>query len=164
MKTVLIVVGVLVLICGSVGATLFLTGALHKGSETQEHAAGPATDGPAAAHGAPPVGPRQAPIYQPIEPPFIVNFDDQGVLRYLQIGLSTQTRIQAVADAITSNMPHIRNDLILLFADQKLDRLTTNEGKEQLRAQALAQIQGVLTKELGYPGVDAVYFTTFVLQ
>lgn len=165
MKIILTIVGVLILICGSVGATLFLTGALHKNPEAQaQHTASPAGNSAASAHAAPPVSPKQAPIYQPIEPPFIVNFDDQGVLRYLQIGLSTQTRMQPVADAITSNMPQIRNDLILLFADQKLERLTTNEGKEQLRAQALAQIQAVLTKEIGYPGVDAVYFTTFVLQ
>ena len=85
-------------------------------------------------------------------------------MRCLQIGLSAQTRLQPVADAITANMPQIRNNLIMLFADQKLERLTTNEGKEQLRMQALTQIQAVLTKEIGYPGVDAVYFTIFVLQ
>lgn len=165
MKIVLMIVGVLILICGSVGATLYLTGALHKNPDapTQAHAAAPAAE--SSAHAAPPpMAPRTPPIYQAIEPPFIVNFDDQGVLRYLQIGLSTQTHMQPAADAITSNMPQIRNNLIMLFADQKLDRLTTNEGKEHLRAQALAQIQAVLNKEIGYPGVDAVYFTAFVLQ
>ena len=171
MKIVLIVVGVLVLIGGSIGATLFLTGALNKNPEGQAQAAAPAHGAaPAPAHGAAPApahgaAPASATaIYQAIDPPFIVNFEDQGVLRYLQIGLSAQTRLQPVADAITANMPQIRNNLIMLFADQKLERLTTNEGKEQLRMQALTQIQAVLTKEIGYPGVDAVYFTIFVLQ
>lgn len=168
MKIALIVVGVLILIGGSIGATLFLTGALHKNPEGQTQASNPAA--PAAAHGAAPAPAHgaapanAAAIYQAIDPPFIVNFEDQGVLRYLQIGLSAQTRLQPVADAITANMPQIRNNLIMLFADQKLERLTTNEGKEQLRMQALTQIQAVLTKEIGYPGVDAVYFTIFVLQ
>ncbi|CDH47140.1 MAG: flagellar basal body-associated FliL family protein [Candidatus Competibacteraceae bacterium] len=171
MKIVLIVVGVLILIGGSIGATLFLTGALNKSPEGQTQAAAPAhgaapapahSAAPAPAHGAAAAG--AAAIYQAIDPPFIVNFEDQGVLRYLQIGLAAQTRLQPVADAITANMPQIRNNLIMLFADQKLERLTTNEGKEQLRMQALTQIQAVLTKEIGYPGVDAVYFTIFVLQ
>lgn len=173
MKIVMMIVGVLILICGSVGATLFLTGALHKNPEAQAQAPAAAAGGhgPAAessahagASAGTPAPPRLVPIYQAIEPPFIVNFDDQGVMRYLQVGLSIQTRTQPVIDAITGNMPQIRNNLIMLFADQKLDRLATNEGKERLRAEALAQIQSVLTKEIGYPGVEAVYFTAFVLQ
>ncbi len=179
-KIILIAVAALILIGGSIGATLFLTGAFKKDAEAQ--AAGPAdqhggsapaapaapSGAPAPAHGGAPVAgarPVGLPaIYQTIDPPFIVNFEDQGILRYLQIGLAAQTRIPAVGEAITTHMPQIRNNLIMLFADQKLERLTTNEGKEQLRMQALTQIQAVLTREIGYPGVDAVYFTIFVLQ
>ena len=169
-KIILIAVAALILIGGSIGATLFLTGAFKKDAEAQ--AAGPADQhggppAPAAHGGAPAAGARAVglpSVYQAIDPPFIVNFEDQGILRYLQIGLAIQTRIPAVGEAITTHMPQIRNNLIMLFADQKLERLTTNEGKEQLRMQALTQIQAVLTREIGYPGVDAVYFTIFVLQ
>lgn len=176
-KIILIAVAALILIGGSIGATLFLTGAFKKDSEAQasspadQHGgSAPAAPAAPAAHGgvpAPAAGARAVglpSVYQAIDPPFIVNFDDQGMLRYLQIGLAIQTRIPAVGEAITTHMPQIRNNLIMLFADQKLDRLTTNEGKEQLRMQALTQIQAVLTREIGYPGVDAVYFTIFVLQ
>lgn len=86
MKIALIVVGVLILIGGSIGATLFLTGALNKNPEGQTQASSPAA--PAAAHGAAPAPAHgaapanAAAIYQAIDPPFIVNFEDQGVLRY----------------------------------------------------------------------------------
>lgn len=178
-KIILIAVAALVLIGGTIGATLFLTGALSKNTEaqasspTQQHGgSAPAAPVPAPAHGGAPAPAHGGPaggvglpaVYQAIDPPFIVNFEDQGILRYLQIGLAIQTRIPAVGEAITTHMPQIRNNLIMLFADQKLERLTTNEGKEQLRMQALTQIQAVLTREIGYPGVDAVYFTIFVLQ
>lgn len=86
------------------------------------------------------------------------------MLRYLQIGLTTMTRDPRVVDILNQNMPQIRNDLILLFSNQKLEVLASTNGKEKLRMQALAQIQGILTREVGIPGIEAVYFTTFVLQ
>lgn len=161
MKILLIVIGAVIIIGGSVGATLFLTGALTKHTEEAAPAAGAAHGG---GSGHAPAAARLPPIYQPLDPPFIVNFEDQGVLRYLQIGMTALTRDKVVADAITNSMPQIRNDLILLFANQKMETLTTNEGKEKLRAQALEKVQAILAREVGYPGVEALYFTAFVLQ
>lgn len=86
------------------------------------------------------------------------------MLRYLQIGLTSMTRDQRIIDIVNQNMPQIRNDLILLFSNQRLEVLTTREGKDKLRMQALAVIQAILTREVGIPGIEALYFTTFVLQ
>lgn len=166
-KILLMLIGGLVLIGGSVGGTLFLTGALNKDSG-EGHAAAPGAGAAPTAPGAalpPSITPLRGPaIYHAIEPAFIVNFEDQGMLRYLQIGLTTMTRDPRIVDLLTQNMPQIRNDLILLFSNQKLDVLASLNGKEKLRQQALAQIQSILTREVGIPGVEAVYFTTFVLQ
>jgi len=167
LKILLMLIGGLVLIGGSVGGTLFLTGALNKNAE-EGHAADPVAGAAPAAHGGGPpsaIIPLRGPaIYHPLEPAFIVNFEDQGMLRYLQIGLTTMTRDPRVVDILNQNMPQIRNDLILLFSNQKLEVLASTNGKEKLRMQALAQIQGILTREVGIPGIEAVYFTTFVLQ
>ena len=38
------------------------------------------------------------------------------------------------------------------------------EGKEKLRADALAEIQKVMKAETGKPGVESVFFTSFVMQ
>jgi flagellar FliL protein len=168
LKILLMLIGGLILIGGSVGGTLFLTGALNKnageGQAADPHAAAPAAHGGSAAPLAP-VAPLRGPaVYHPLDPAFIVNFEDQGMLRYLQIGMTTMSRDPRITDILNQNMPQIRNDLILLFSNQKLEVLTTTSGKEKLRAQALAQIQGILTREVGIPGIEAVYFTTFVLQ
>lgn len=163
MKILLIVIGAIIMIGGSVGATLFLTGALTKKAEETTPAAAGAAHGGAPSHSAP-VAAKAPSIYQPLDPPFIVNFEDQGVLRYLQIGMTAMTRDKLAADAITNNMPQIRNDLILLFGNQKMEILTTNEGKEKLRTQALERVQAIVAREIGYPGIEAIYFTTFVLQ
>ncbi len=165
-KILLIVIGAVVLIGGSVGATLVLTGALQKKPEEAASVAAPAAGHGAASHPAAATASsnKLPPLYQPIEPPFIVNFEDQGVLRYLQIGLSVMTRDKLVVDAITTHMPQIRNDLILLFADQKMETLGNNAGKEKLRVQAMEKVQAVLSKEIGSPGIEDIYFTAFVLQ
>lgn len=162
LKILLILIGGLILVGGSIGATLFLTGALNKG-EAEDHAAA-AAPAHGAANIAPPIPLRGPAIYLPVEPAFIVNFEDQGMLRYLQIGMTVMARNQQILDAVTQNMPQIRNDLILLFSNQKMEVLASTSGKEKLRMQALAQIQGILTREIGIPGVEAVYFTAFVLQ
>jgi flagellar FliL protein len=165
LKILLILIGGLVLVGGSIGATLFLTGALNKGTGGEEHAAAaPAPAHSAANVAAAPIPLRGPPIYLPIDPAFVVNFEDQGMLRYLQVGLTVMARNQQILDAVTENMPQIRNDLILLFSNQKMEVLNSLNGKEKLRMQALAQIQGILTREIGIPGIEAVYFTAFVLQ
>ena len=107
---------------------------------------------------------RQPALYQPIDPPFLVNYEDQGMLRYLQVGITVMARDQIVIDATLLNMPQIRNDLIMLFADQKQETLVSREGKEELRLQAMEQIQAILNREIGHPGIETLYFTTFVMQ
>jgi flagellar FliL protein len=42
--------------------------------------------------------------------------------------------------------------------------LNTREGKEKLREETLEEVQKVLLEETGEPGVDNVFFTSFVMQ
>ncbi|HAO32481.1 MAG TPA: flagellar basal body-associated FliL family protein [Candidatus Competibacter sp.] len=166
-KILLIVVGALVLVGGAVGATLFFTGALHQTAEApREHkpAAKTAAKASGGHGGEAAAAPGQAAIYQPLDPPFIINFEDQGILRYLQIGFSVMSRDKMVIDAVNNNMPQIRNNLILLFGNQKVETLNSNEGKEKLRALALEQVQNILNQEIGEPGIEAIYYTAFVMQ
>lgn len=185
MKILFLLLAAVLLVSGAVGATLYYTGALHKTAEVaqeeEEPPAPKAADAHGAkaadAHGAKPAkthrkakvgghgeATSRAAIYQALDPPFIINFEDQGVLRYLQIGLSVMAREQQVIDAVNTNMPQIRNNLILLFGNQKLETLNGNEGRERLRTQALEQVQAVLNEEIGEPGIEAVYYTAFVMQ
>ena len=169
MKILLIVVGALVLVAGAVGATLFFTGALHQTADaSSDHKPAAKTAKAAKAGGGhgggeAPTGGNAA-IYQPLDPPFIINFDDQGMMRYLQIGLSVMARDKVAIDAVNNNMPQIRNNLILLFGNQKVELLNSNEGKEKLRAQALEQVQTILNQEICEPGIEAIYYTAFVMQ
>ena len=112
-----------------------------------------------------PVNHKNAPpLYLLLDPPFVVNFEDQGTLRYLQISLSVMTRDKMMLEKMTDNLPPIRNNLIALFSKQNFTALISAEGKDKLRSQALEEIQSVLREETGRPGAEAVYFTHFVMQ
>lgn len=169
-KLIIIILLVLILLILAVGATLFFTGALNKllgkgGGE--EHGAPVAAAG---GHGAPVAVPVAAPKatgpakYQPMDPPFVVNFDDQGVLRYVQISVSVMARDQKALDKVKENEPQIRYRLILLFSGQTFAELGTPAGKEKLQQKTLEEIQKILIAETGSPGIEAIFFTNFVMQ
>lgn len=103
-------------------------------------------------------------IYVPIEPAFTVNFHSGETLRFLQVGVDLMTRAPAVEEAIKHHLPAIRNELVLLFSAQTAADLATSGGKEALRRDALLSVQDILLSETGEHGVEAVYFTSFVMQ
>lgn len=109
-------------------------------------------------------GETKAAIYLPIDPAFVVNFASQGKARFLQITVEVMTRDETVPDKVKLHMPVIRNNLMLLFSTQTYETASTLEGKESLREETLGVIQQILEEETGDPGVEAVYFTSFVMQ
>ena len=149
---ILSVVGVLVL-GGAVGATLFFTGAFSGGEHEEEAAAKPDKK----------KTPKQA-QYLALDPPFVVNFETQNQIRFLQIAVEVMTREPASLESVKLHMPAIRNNLVILFSSQDAVAVGTREGKEQLRVATLAEINKILKKETGEAGLEAVYFTSFVMQ
>lgn len=147
----------LLVIGGGAGAALHFGGFLGQaGAATTEPANEDATSDSVAINA--------PPTYLTLDPPFIVNFGDETMLRYLQVGVAVMARDQEIIQQVTNNLPHIRNNLIMLFGNQDQNTLNTTEGKETLRRQTLEEIQSILQKEIGKPGVEDVYFTSFVMQ
>ncbi len=107
---------------------------------------------------------NQPAIYLPLDPAFVVNFASQGKARFLQITVEVMTRDPVVPENVKLHAPVIRNNLMLLFSSQTYDSVSTLEGKETLREEALEVVQQILEEETGDPGVEAVYFTSFVMQ
>jgi flagellar FliL protein len=104
-------------------------------------------------------------LYLALDPPFVVNSESgAGGVHYLQVAIEVQTREPEAVELVKKHMPVIRNNLILLLSSQTHEAVSTREGKEKLRAEALAEIQKILQQEGGKPGVEAVYFTNFVMQ
>lgn len=108
-----------------------------------------------------PRGPAQ---YIPLEPAFVVNLADAGDAKYLQADVQLLTRDPKTAEAITLHMPLIRNRLVLLLGQQTAAQLNGREGKEQLQAQALNEVKSVLKAQQAPNHVDALLFTSLVIQ
>ncbi len=168
-KMIIIIALVVVLLGVSAAATLVLTGVLG-GDDTGEAVAeetdsnsspGKATEKKAKGKSKEPRAPLS---YVPLDPPFVVNFSGETDVRFLQITLEAGTRDPAVVEQIKEHRPAIRNSLVFLFKAQDPVALDTREGMEKLRQDTLAAVQEVLKAETGDPGVESVYFTSFVMQ
>ena len=103
--------------------------------------------------------------YLKFDPPFVVNFENRGMMRFLQVSVEVMTRDTATAELIRQHDPKLRNDLLMLLGSQTYETISTREGKEKLRGQALQVVHDVITAEGGKPEkVEQLYFTSFVMQ
>jgi flagellar FliL protein len=109
--------------------------------------------------------PLPPPLYVALDPPFVVNFEGEQLVRFLQITVQVMTRDPATVEVLKANDPVVRNDLLLLFANQKYDVVAARAGKEKLRSDALTAIRHVVESGGGKADrVEQVYFTSFVMQ
>ena len=105
-------------------------------------------------------------IYLALTPAFVVTFreGDTDALRYLQVGVTLMAHDQKALDVAKEADPVVRDALVSLFSSQKFDVVTATAGREKLQADALASVRKIVQKRLGHPGIDALYFTSFVIQ
>ena len=158
-KLIMMVVGALVLFAGGGFGLPMVMKMMNPPPEAQASADG-ATDAAAAIKEGD--GP---PLYYPVLPPLTANFsDDNGRRRFMQVGLEVMARKQSVIDDVKNHDAVIRNTLLLALGDADYDAATTREGKEAIRLKCLQEIRLVLEDLTGDPGVEAVYFTSFIIQ
>ncbi len=112
-----------------------------------------------------PKDPPAPPLYVALDPPFVVNFEGDQLVRFLQVTVQIMTRDPATVELLKANDPVVRNDLLLLFGNQKYEVLATRDGEEKLRTEALAAVRHVVQGAGGKPDhIEQVYFTSFVMQ
>jgi len=105
-------------------------------------------------------------IYYAIPEPFTINFlnQSQQKVRYLQIKVSLKsTDAEAIAGA-EQNLPMIQDALLDLFSDQSYEEADSVEGRKALQQSTLETIKILLKEETDNDAIDAVYFTSFILQ
>lgn len=103
-------------------------------------------------------------LFLPLDPAFVVNFRDDDSMRYLQVGVTLMAHDQGALDTVKSVDPVVRNALLMLFSRQDYAMLTDPSGKQKLQEQALAAVRKIVAERTGKPGIDALYFTSFVMQ
>jgi flagellar FliL protein len=145
-KKLLFIIIAAVLLAGGAGAFFFLKGGDAKAEAKKEAVILP-------------------PIYVNLDPPFVVNFEAEAAVRFLQVTVSVMTREVHIEEVLKKNDPRIRNDLLMLLGNQKYDTISTREGKEKLQANALEAVRAVVKSAGGEPEkIEALYFTAFVMQ
>ena len=104
------------------------------------------------------------PIYHGLDPDFVIAFQNPKTVRFVKASLEVMVRDDDVIDALKLHMPAVRDAIIMLFSSKTEDDLLPPEGKERLRAEILKTIRDTLEGLTGSPGVEAVYFSNFVMQ
>ncbi|MDW2983368.1 flagellar basal body-associated FliL family protein [Rhodanobacter sp. KK11] len=110
--------------------------------------------------------PKQAKVelYLPLDPAFVVNFRDAESLRYLQVGVTLMSHDPAAIEVAKAADPVIRDALVALFSNQDFAIISDAAGRQKLQADALVAVRRIVKARLGRPGIDALYFTSFVMQ
>ena len=156
-KIIIIAVAVLLLAVAAGGAAYFLLG---DDSQTQAgEAAGTDQAGEVQAQ-----IPDKPPIYYGLDPDFIVAFQNPQKVRFLKASIEVMVYDQDVIDDLKLHMPAVRDAVLLLFSMQQEEDLMSIEGKEAFRARILEKIRATLERLTGSPGVEAIYFSNFVMQ
>ncbi len=150
-KVILIAVAGVVLLGGSVAATLFLTGDF---SSAEEAPAEPGVEAKVAAEA----------IYLPLDPAFTVSLDGDEQRRYLKVTMSVMSRSNDAIEAVRRHRPAIRNNLNFLLSAHSHDELATRDGKEKLRQAAMEEIQKTLRDHGEDSNIEALYFTDLVID
>ena len=151
-KMLIIIVGVAVLIMGSIGAGFFMMWS--KVNSIHTLAAAP-EDGEEA-ESVPEL--KVGPIH-PLET-FIVNLADEGGTRYLRTTMKLELADDQSVDFVQKRLPLIRDSILMTLPTKKYEDINTVEGKKTLRDELIAKLNVIMV-----PGsVSNIYFTEFVVQ
>lgn len=109
--------------------------------------------------------PKPEALYIALQPPFVVNYGGPGRLRYLKAEMTVRVHDVGAAQNVRHHMPAIRDTLVSLMSRQEELVIDTQQGKEQLRQDALAEIRKVIELEVGGDsGVVDVFFDNLIVQ
>lgn len=102
--------------------------------------------------------------YVGLTPALVGNYGAGPKLKYYKADISLQVAGADAAKSVEYHEPLIRNQLVMLFAQQTDESLATPDSKEKLRQEALKQVQQVLQQEEGKPLVDDLLFNNLIIQ
>ncbi len=109
--------------------------------------------------------PSKPALYVNLHPPLVVNVKDSaGVAHFMQITMEVMARDQELLNSVREHVAVIRNNLILIYGTARYEDVSTREGKEKLLADGLAEIQQIMLDKVGDDSVEALYFTSLIVQ
>ena len=101
--------------------------------------------------------------YVNIKPAFIANYGGPGRLRYLKTDVTLRVGDSSIG-AVRRHMPYIRHVLVMLLTKATDEEVSSMEGRELLRQNALMAVQTLLQEEEGEQYVVDLLFNSFIVQ
>jgi flagellar FliL protein len=95
---------------------------------------------------------------------FTVNLLPDPDEKFLQLDLTVEVKGAELAEKFKTQMPVLRNRVLLLLTSKKASDISTPEGKTQLSEELLAELKKPLTAKGKPVKVTQVLFTSFVIQ
>ncbi|WP_240789717.1 flagellar basal body-associated FliL family protein [Pseudomonas leptonychotis] len=102
--------------------------------------------------------------YVTLVPALVGNFGEGPKLKFFKADLSLRVTGADVEAKVKHHEPLIRNQLVMLFSQQTEVAMAAPDSREKLRAEALKQVQDVLTQEEGKPLVEDLLFNNLIIQ
>ena len=104
--------------------------------------------------------------YVTLQPAFVTNFGitKTGRLTYLKADVTLKVANAEGEAALKYHTPLLRNALVLLFSRQEDAAVSSSDGREQIRQQALSELRDIMQTESGEPVIEDLVFSNFVVQ
>lgn len=106
---------------------------------------------------------QEKPEFLVVEP-FTVNLQPEEGEQYLQIQVTLQVANLEQAEIIKTNMPHVRNRMLLLLSGKKASEISTPEGKKRLAKEIVEAVKLPFFDKGPEQEVSDVMFTSFIIQ
>jgi len=104
---------------------------------------------------------KAPPVFVPLDN-FTVNLADRE--HYLQVGLTFEVTDSHIADTFKQYMPILRSKILLLLASKVAQELGTQDGKEKLMGELVAQAKEAVPESGHGSAIETVHFSSFVIQ
>jgi flagellar protein FliL len=92
--------------------------------------------------------------YLPIKPSVTANYGGEGKIRYIKADISMRVESKHAAEEVTHHMPVVRDTLIMYMSSLTDADISSGEGKDAMRKEALRKLNEALDLQLGHATVD----------
>lgn len=89
--------------------------------------------------------------YLPIKPPIVVNYGgpgNSGKVKYIKAEISLRVEDAHAAAEVSHHMPLIRDTLIMLLSSVTDQQLSSGEGKDEIRTEALEKVNEAIEAQI----------------
>ena len=103
--------------------------------------------------------------YYTMDPEFITNYYTEGpTLGYVRVKVDLMVDNAADIELLKRHEPLLRDAITGLLADQTLEQVRSQQGRDDLRARCKKAVEALLTKEEGRAVIRDLLFTNYLYQ